>query len=133
MTIDEGPQWLTVEDVTMLHARQLFEHGGLEGVRDENALRSAVDRPRNLHAYSDPKPTLAELAASLAFGLARNHPFNDGNKRTAVAGCEFFLMLNGRSLTAGNDELYPVFYNLAAGTVGEDELSAFLAANTEAA
>lgn len=75
--------WLTVETAMAAHAEQLVEHGGSAGIRDQNLLESAMSRPRNLAAYGE--PDAAQLAASYAFGIARNHPFVDGNKRTAVA------------------------------------------------
>ncbi|HET7597636.1 MAG TPA: type II toxin-antitoxin system death-on-curing family toxin, partial [Burkholderiales bacterium] len=86
--------WLEKALVLPLHDRQLAEHGGTSGVRDEGLLESALARPQQLHAYGDPAPDLAELAASLAYGLARNHPFVDGNKRTAAVACETFIELN---------------------------------------
>ena len=76
--------WLEKALVLAIHDRQLAEHGGTGGVRDEGLLESALARPQQLHAYGDPAPDLADLAAALAYGLARNHPFLDGNKRTAA-------------------------------------------------
>ena len=88
-------------------------------MRDEGLLESALARPQQLHAYGDPPPDLAALAASLAFGLARNHPFIDGNKRTAAVACELFLVLNDAMLQASNIELYPVYLALAEGSLDE--------------
>src|SRR5882757_1369535 len=96
-----------------IHDRLLAEHGGSSGVRDEGLLESALARPQQLYAYGDPAPDLAALAASLAFGLARNHPFVDGNKRTAAVCCETFIELNGARLTAEDVELFPQFLALA--------------------
>ena len=79
--------WLTKALVLAIHDRQLAEHGGSAGVRDEGLLESALARPQQLHAYGDPAPDLADLAAALASGLARNHPFVDGKKRSAAGGC----------------------------------------------
>ena len=73
--------WISRTLALAIHERQLAEHGGIAGVRDESLLESAIARPQQLFAYGDPPPDLADLAASLAFGLARNHPFSDGNKR----------------------------------------------------
>ncbi len=84
--------WLLREVVEAIHDEQIAWHGGSEGIRDAGLLASAIDRPRNLAAYGD--PDLASLAASLGYGLARNHPFVDGNKRTAFVAVETFLLLN---------------------------------------
>ena len=111
--------WIERALVLALHERQLAEHGGGIGVRDEGLLESALARPQQLHAYGDPPPDLAALAASLAFGLARNHPFIDGNKRTAAVACELFLVLNDAMLQARNIELYPVYLALAEGSLDE--------------
>ena len=111
--------WIERALVLALHERQLAEHGGGIGVRDEGLLESALARPQQLHAYGDPPPDLAALAASLAFGLARNHPFIDGNKRTAAVACELFLVLNYAMLQASNIELYPVYLALAEGSLDE--------------
>jgi death-on-curing protein len=111
--------WIERALVLALHERQLAEHGGGIGVRDEGLLESALARPQQLFAYGDPPPDLAALAASLAFGLARNHPFVDGNKRTAAVACELFLALNDVALQASNIELYPVYLSLAEGSLSE--------------
>ena len=86
--------WLEKELVMAIHDRQLAEHGGSSGLRDESLLESALARPQQLHAYGGADTDLASLAASLAYGLARNHPFVDGNKRTAFVACRVFLRLN---------------------------------------
>lgn len=116
--------WLTVETAMAAHAEQLVEHGGSAGIRDQNLLESAMSRPRNLAAYGEPHA--AQLAASYAFGIARNHPFVDGNKRTAVVVSEAFLALNGYVLDATNAEVAVVFLALAAGELSEDELADWL-------
>ncbi len=113
--------WVTVEVATAAHAEQLAEHGGGEGVRDERLLESAMARPQNLDAYDD--PDAATLAASYAFGIARNHPFVDGNKRTAAVVSETFLLLNGHELGATDAELAVAFLALAAGELREDEMA----------
>lgn len=118
--------WLEKTLVLAIHDRQLAEHGGSAGVRDETLLESALARPQQLFAYGDPAPDLAELAASLAFGLARNHPFVDGNKRTAAAACETFLELNQTTLEAGDLELYPLYLALAEGKLSEKDFAAWL-------
>jgi death-on-curing protein len=118
--------WIERALALTIHERQLAEHGGGTGVRDEALLESALARPQQLHAYGDPPPDLADLAASLAFGLSRNHPFVDGNKRTAAVACETFLLLNDASLQASNIELYPVYLALAEGNLAEADFAAWL-------
>ena len=103
------------------HAEQLSEHGGGEGVRDLTLLESAMARPRNLAGYEE--PDVAALAAAYAFGIARNHPFVDGNKRTAAVVSETFLVLNGYRLTASDAELVVAFLALAAGDFSEEEIA----------
>lgn len=111
--------WITRALALAIHDRQLAEHGGGSGVRDDALLDSALARPQQLFSYGDPPPDLAALAASLAFGLARNHPFVDGNKRTAAVACETFLLLNGTALMADDLALYPVYLGLADGSLDE--------------
>jgi death-on-curing protein len=113
--------WVAVEVALAAHAEQLAEHGGGEGVRDPGALESAMARPQNLTAYGD--PDAADLAAAYAFGIARNHPFVDGNKRTAAVVSEAFLLLNGRELQANDAELVVAFLALAAGELEQDEMA----------
>lgn len=109
-----------------IHDRQLAEHGGGGGVRDEGLLDSALARPQPLHADGDPPPDLANLAASLAFGLARNQPFADGNKRTAAVACEVFILLNGGRLDAEDLDLYPLYLGLSSGVIEESEFADWL-------
>ncbi len=118
--------WLDKTLALAIHDRQLAEHGGTGGVRDEKLPESALARPQQLYAYGDPPPDLADLAASLAFGLARKHPFVDGNKRTAAVACETFIMLNDGELDADNLELYPIYLALAEGKVREKDFAAWL-------
>jgi death-on-curing protein len=115
--------WVTLEVAIAAHAEQLAEHGGGDGVRDSGLLESAMVRPQNLVQYGD--PDIAQLAASYAFGIARNHPFVDGNKRTAAVVSETFLLLNGATLLAGDAELVVAFVALAAGDLSEEELTAW--------
>ena len=121
--------WIEKPLALAIHDRQLAEHGGGTGVRDEALLDSALARPQQLFAYGDPPPDLAALAASLAYGIARNHPFVDGNKRTAAVACETFIRLNSGALQADDLELYPVYIALAEGSLTEDELAAWLRAH----
>lgn len=118
--------WVEKELALAIHDRQLAEHGGSAGLRDEGLLESALARPQQLHAYGDPPPDLADLAASLAFGLARNHPFVDGNKRTAVVCCETFIELNGGVLEADDALLYERYLALAEGRLAERAFAAWL-------
>ena len=115
--------WLWVEtDVALTaHREQLIEHGGGDGVRDATLLESAMARPINLANYG--QPDAAALAAAYAFGIARNHPFVDGNKRTAAVVSETFLALNGHSLAASDAELAVAFLALAAGELSEEEIA----------
>ena len=118
--------WIGKPLVLAIHDRQLAEHGGSSGVRDDTLLDSALARPQQLFAYGDPPPDLAALAASLAFGLARNHPFVDGNKRTAAVACETFIRLNNAVLQADDLALYPVYIGLAEGSLSETGFAAWL-------
>ena len=123
--------WIDKDETLTIHAQQLADHGGSDGVRDEGLLESALARPQNLLAYSDETPSLARLAAAYAFGIARNHPFVDGNKRTALVVSLTFLLVNGFKVTAPRDDRYFIFYDLAAGKLSEDELAKWLEANIE--
>lgn len=114
--------WIERPLAIAIHERQLAEHGGGIGVRDDNLLDSALARPQQSHAYRDPPPDLADLAASLAFGLACNHPFVDGNKRTAAVACETFITLNNGTLDADDLVLYPQYLALAEGSLSEASL-----------
>ncbi len=115
--------WVWVEsDVAIAaHRSQLAEHGGGDGIRDHGLFDSAMARPQNLCVYGE--PDAAALAASYAFGIARNHPFVDGNKRTAAVVSETFLILNGHNLNASDAEVVVAFLDLAAGELSEEELA----------
>ena len=126
MSSDE-PVWVREDVVRAIHSRQLSEHGGTAGVRDEGLLASALARPRNLLAYSDEVPDLAVLAAAYAAGLTRNHPFVDGNKRTAFVVSRLFLRLNGHDISASNEDKYRTFLRLAAGELAEEALVDWIA------
>jgi death-on-curing protein len=122
-------KWLLEETVYAIHKRQIAEHGGSDGVRDEGLLLSALARPQNLLAYSEETPDIAQLAAALAYGIAKNHPFIDGNKRTALVIVRTFLLLNGFSLDASQEEKYLTFLRLAEGSVNEAELAEWIRRN----
>ncbi len=123
------PRWLDRDIVVALHQELIAEHGGLGGIRDEGLLDSALGRPRNLHAYE--VPSLFELAAAHGFGLALNHPFIDGNKRTALVAADVFLQMNGLEIVAAEVEIAATFRDLAAGEIDERTLAAWIEANSE--
>jgi death-on-curing protein len=131
MTEAEKIVWVREDVVVAVHLRQLAEHGGSEGIRDEGLLRSALARPQNLLAYGAPTPDLASLAAAYAFGIAGNHPFVDGNKRTALVVARLFLLLNGANLAATQEEKYSTFLSLAAGELSEEALAKWVRAHLE--
>lgn len=122
--------WLSRELVQAIHDEQLAEHGGAPGLRDPGLLDSALARPLNLAGYG--QPDIAELAASYAFGLARNHPFLDGNKRTAFVALELFLSLNGVALTATDADAVTTMLALAAGEPPEEQLAEWVRAHAVA-
>ena len=113
--------WLSEALIVAVHEEQLAEHGGPGGIRDPGLLASAVARPQQKATYGD--PDAADLAASYAFGLARNHPFIDGNKRTAFVALEVFMFLNGFELTASDESCVLTILNLAAGETDEIALA----------
>ncbi len=121
--------WVRADVVEAIHGRQLAEHGGADGVRDVGALASALDRPRNRLTYGNPPPDLAELAAAYGFGIARNHPFADGNKRTALIVMRLFLKLNGAEIKATGEEKYEMVMSLAAGDLYEAGLAEWVRAH----
>jgi len=116
--------------VLAMHLRQLAEHGGGQGIRDEGLLDSALQRPANKLAYGS--PDLVELAAAYAYGIARNHPFIDGNKRTALVTSFTFLYVNGLRVTTNQEQNAKQFLALAEGTISEEELAEWFRQNTAA-
>jgi death-on-curing protein len=120
------PVWVRADVVHAIHRRQVAEHGGGEGIRDPNLLDSALARPKNLAVYSEDEPDLAALAAAYAWGLVRNHPFVDGNKRTAYVVCRTFLKLNGQDFDASSEEKYLTFLRLAEGSFSEQQLASWI-------
>jgi len=118
--------WMEKALVLAIHDRQIAEHGGSAGVRDEGLLESALARAQQLHAYGDPAPDLADLAAALAYGLARNDPFVDGNKRTAYVAYRTFLALNDADLIATDEDKYVSMIALAEGKLSERDFAAWL-------
>jgi len=114
-------RWVSKELVVTIHDRQLSEHGGPEGIRDAGGLESALARPQNLAAYG--QPDAATLAAGYAFGIARNHSFVDGNKRTAWVVARLFLADNGNRLKFDPMEAIRTVEELAAGKLSEEDLA----------
>lgn len=125
------PVWVFREVVFMLHEQSLAQFGGLAGVRDEGLLDSALGKPLNLFAYG--KPTLFDLAASYGYGIVKNHPFIDGNKRTGFIVAVTFLELNGRRFAASEVDATVCMLALATGEMSEAAYSAWLKANTKRA
>jgi len=119
--------WLDPRVLLAIHEEQLAEHGGATGIRDQGLFDSAIARAQQLAAYG--KPDVAALAAAYGFGLTRNHPFVDGNKRTAFVAVELFLELNGFELTATDADAVMTMLALAAGELGEQEFAAWVSAN----
>lgn len=118
------PIWVLRTAVLASHSEQLAEHGGSDGIRDVTLLHSALAKPLNVFAYGD-DPDLFTLAASYAFGIARNHAFIDGNKRTANVVSEGFLYLNGFRVVASKEDKYFTFLHLADGSLSEDKMAAW--------
>jgi death on curing protein len=124
------PTWVTEEMVLAIHAALAAEHGSRTGIRDADLLGSAIARPRNAATYDD--RTIPQLAASLAFGIARNHPFIDGNKRVALMAAYVFLGLNGLRLNASEEAATAMTLSLAAGETSEEAFAEWIAASVEA-
>jgi death on curing protein len=122
-------RWIQESSVLAIHEEQIAEHGGLGGIRDLPLLQSALARPQNLEAYGD--PDVAALAAAYAVGIARNHPFLDGNKRTAWVVAETFLLKNGYELVAGDREGVATMLSLAEGVLPEEQFASWLRANIQ--
>jgi death-on-curing protein len=118
------PVWIDVPEALGIHERQISEHGGRAGVRDNGLLESVLHRPKHLFHYGS--AALPQLAASYAVGIIQNHPFNGGNKRTALVVTLTFLQLNGLELSAPLEEEYWMFHGVASGTTSEQQLSAWL-------
>lgn len=119
------PRWLSRLVVDAIHADQVRQHGGLPGVRDENLLESALARPRQKWAY-DPASDLASLAAAYAFGLVRNHPYRDGNKRIGFLILATFLGINGHELDTTDEDVVTTMLALAHGSLTEARLTSWV-------
>jgi death on curing protein len=123
------PRWLSMTVILAIHSDQIREHGGSLGLREKGLLESALDRPRNRLHY-EPDSDLAALAAAYGFGIAKNHPFVDGNKRVAFQAMYVFLSLNGSMINAEEQEVVHLVLSLAAGELRESELASWLRDNT---
>lgn len=121
------PLWMSEEIVRVIHQDQIRQHGGSLGVRDENLLAASLARPRHLLAYG--QPDLFDLAAAYAYGLAKNHPFIDGNKRTAFAVMATFLLVNGYLLDVPEKEVVQTMERLATGQETQESLAQWLRKN----
>ena len=124
MAANQAWRWLTREVLVAVHEEQLAEHGGAAGLRDEGLFESALARPRQLANYGE--PDAADLAAAYAYGLVRNHPFIDGNKRTAYVAAELFLAFNGYDMTASDESATLTTLALAASDIDEAAFAAWL-------
>jgi death on curing protein len=122
------PKWVDRRALILLHGEILAEHGGLPGLRDQGALDASLARPLHLHTY-EPESDLARLAAAYGFGIVRNHPFNDGNKRAGFLAVGLFLARNDRELTADPVEAIAVILRLAEGKLTELELAEWIRRN----
>jgi death-on-curing protein len=131
MSAASGPGWVWIEPAVLraVHEEQLLEHGGPGGTRDEGLFDSALARPCHLALYGAPAPDAAALAAAYGFGIARNHPFVDGNKRTAFVAVELFLALNGFELTASDLDCVLTVLKLAGGELTEAAFAGWLRAH----
>ena len=118
------PRWIPKDAVLAIHSALVAEHGGLDGLRDEGLLESALARPRNRASYRE--SDLADLAAALGHGLARNHPFVDGNKRVALSVIDVFLQLNGLELVASEEDAVVTMRMLAEGRLPESDLAVWI-------
>jgi death-on-curing protein len=123
------PRWISKKALLLLHEESLATFGGAAGLRDEGLLDSALARPQNTHAY-DPDSTLADLAASYGFGIAKNHGFVDGNKRAAFLAIGVFLAINGFKLVADQVDAIRTIFAVAAGELDEKGLSGWIHKNS---
>jgi death on curing protein len=126
------PKWISVQIATAIHDEAIYEFGGLSGMRDQGLLESALDRPRNRRAY-EPRSSLFELAAALCFGVAKNHPCNDGNKRTALLSTRAFLYLNGQVLEPAQQDEVATMLAVANSSLDEQQLAVWLRLNSRQA
>ena len=124
------PRWISTSLATAIHDEAIYEFGGLAGIRDLSLLESALDRPRNLLAY-EPRSSIFKLAATLCIGIAKNYPFNDGNKRTALLVTRAFMYLNGKELEPSQQDEVSTLIAVADGSLSEATLSDWLKRNSQ--
>lgn len=126
------PKWISVQIAIAIHDEAIYEFGGLAGLRDHGLLESALDRPRNRLAY-EPGSSIFELASALCFGIAKNHPFSDGNKRTALLSTRAFLCLNGQVLEPAQPDEVATMLAVADSSLDEQQLAVWLRLNSHRA
>ena len=124
-----SPRWIDPSAILLLHSASLAEHGGLGGLRDKGLLESALDRPKNRFAY-EPASDICDLAAAYGFGLAKNHAFQDGNKRTAFLSVGLFLAINGYKLVADQADAIRVMLSVASGEMEEGAFATWIREHT---
>ena len=129
--LDE-PNWIRDDVVDAIHNMQIAEHGGMDGVLSEGVLDASLANPKHYFFYTEPKPDIPGVAARYAHSIISNHPFCDGNKRTAAVVCELFLEINGFKLNASDQEAYAAYINLARSEWDADELAEWLRDKCEA-
>lgn len=127
----QEPLWMDTADAVIAHDLELAAHGGSTGIRDQGLLESALARPKNIWAYAEAPPSLPRLAAAYAFGISSNHPFLDGNKRTALVVSFAFLDVNGLEVTASQEDAFLTILGLAAGEISEGQLATWFERNTK--
>jgi death-on-curing protein len=125
----KSPRWITVAIATAIHDEAIYEFGGLPGLRDQGLLESALDRPRNLLAH-EPRSSIFQIAATMCIGIVKDHPFSDGNKRTALLTTRAFLYLNGQELEPRQDDEVMTLVALAEGSLNQQQLAAWLERNS---
>lgn len=126
----QEPLWMEAADSVIAHDLELAAHGGSAGIRDAGLLESALARPKNILAYAESAPSLAALAAAYAFGISSNHPFVDGNKRSALLVSFAFLDVNGLEVTASQEDAFLTILGLAAGEISLEQLAQWFEYNT---
>jgi len=128
--MNKEPRWIPRQAIIDLHKGQIAEHGGLEGIQNPGGLDSALARPKQIYSYGGEKSDICSLAAAYAFGLARNHPFVDGNKRMSLMSISVFLGMNKYYLDAREEDAYQTMTKVADGSLLEEELTEWIRSNS---